>query len=102
MALNLMNDIVTGQKSVREARDYYAKEFLDARRKRPTPYMESLRFAPAPGRTADLDERPVRPGSRAGGQRRLAVLAPRPRGQLSGSALRMDMSLSAVIGDLMR
>ena len=46
MALNLMHDIVTGEKSVREARDYYAKEFLDYRRKKPTPYMDELRFAP--------------------------------------------------------
>jgi hypothetical protein len=27
--------------------DYYATEFLDARRKRPTPYMERLNFEPA-------------------------------------------------------
>lgn len=46
LALNLMHDIVTGEKSVRQARDYYAKEFLDYRRKKPTPYMNELRFAP--------------------------------------------------------
>ena len=32
-ALNLMNDIVTGEKSAEEAREYYAKEFLDFRRR---------------------------------------------------------------------
>ena len=32
LALNLMHDIVQGEKSVDEARDYYAKEFLDYRR----------------------------------------------------------------------
>ena len=32
LALNLMHDIVTGAKGVEEARAYYAKEFLDARR----------------------------------------------------------------------
>ena len=29
LALNLMHDIVTGEKNVGEAREYYAKEFLD-------------------------------------------------------------------------
>jgi hypothetical protein len=56
LALNLMHDVVTGAKGVQEARDYYAKEFLDYRRKKPTPYMDELRFEP--GRdTADPDER---------------------------------------------
>jgi hypothetical protein len=44
LALNLTHDIVIGSRSVEDARAYYAKEFLDARRKRPTPYMEGLRF----------------------------------------------------------
>jgi hypothetical protein len=57
LALNLMHDIVMGRKSADEARDYYAKEFLDARRKRPTPYMEKLRFEPASSSAADPDAR---------------------------------------------
>src|SRR5690349_22621952 len=57
LALNLMHDIVTGTKSVKEARDYYAKEFADYRRKQPTPYMERLRFTPGNGNTADSDSR---------------------------------------------
>ncbi len=57
LALNLMHDIVTGAKSVQEARDYYAKEFADYRRKLPTPYMERLRFTPADGSAADPDVR---------------------------------------------
>lgn len=58
LALNLANDIVTGRKNVDEARMYYAKEFLDARRKRRTPYMEGLNFEPAPvSTTADRDVR---------------------------------------------
>jgi hypothetical protein len=57
LALNLMHDIVTGAKNVREARDYYAKEFLDARRNKPTPYMEKLHFHPGNTRTADPDQR---------------------------------------------
>lgn len=57
LALNLMHDIVTGEKTVQEAREYYAKEFADFRRKKPTPYMERLRFTPADGNAADPDER---------------------------------------------
>jgi hypothetical protein len=56
LALNLMQDIVTGAKSVAAAREYYAKEFLDYRRKKPTPYMERLRFEAGSG-TADPDTR---------------------------------------------
>jgi hypothetical protein len=57
LALNLMHDIVTGAKSVQEARDYYAQEFIDHRRKKPTPYMEKLRFPVPAGGTADPDQR---------------------------------------------
>ncbi|MFN8589849.1 MAG: hypothetical protein U0031_00215 [Thermomicrobiales bacterium] len=56
LALNLMHDIVSGAKTVQEARDYYAKEFADYRRKLPTPYMEGLRFTPG-GNTPDPDQR---------------------------------------------
>ena len=55
LALNLANDIVEGEKSVEEARSYYAKEFLGYREKQSTPYMESLRFKPNGRR--DPDER---------------------------------------------
>lgn len=57
LALNLMHDIVTGTKSVEEARNYYAKEFADFRRGKPTPYMEGLRFTPGNGNAADPDAR---------------------------------------------
>jgi len=57
LALNLVHDIVTGTKTVQDARQYYAKEFLDYRRKKPTPYMQQLRFHPGRGETADPDER---------------------------------------------
>ena len=46
LALNLMHDVVIGSKTVEQAREYYAKEFADYRRKKPTPYMEGLRFQP--------------------------------------------------------
>ena len=57
LALNLMHDIVTGAKSVEEARSYYAREFADYRRKKPTPYMERLRFSPGDASAADPDVR---------------------------------------------
>jgi hypothetical protein len=47
LALNLADDIVHGRKTVREARDYYAYEFLSYREKKPTPYMNGLRFSSA-------------------------------------------------------
>lgn len=57
LALNLMHDIVTGQKTVQQAREYYAEEFLRYRRREPTPYMERLHFAPEDESTApDPDE----------------------------------------------
>jgi hypothetical protein len=56
LALNLAHDIVTGEKTVDEARAYYAKEFLDYRRGLPTPYMDELRFEPRRD-TPDPDER---------------------------------------------
>lgn len=55
LALNLAVDIVTGAKTVEEARQYYGKEFLDYRRKKPTPYMDGLRFTPPTDGTADPD-----------------------------------------------
>jgi len=57
LALNLMHDIVTGAKTVPEARAYYAQEFADDRRRKPTPYMEGLRFTPGDGNAADPDVR---------------------------------------------
>lgn len=57
LALNLMHDIVTGAKSVEQARAYYAKEFADYRRRESTPYMEGLHFTPPEGDTADPDVR---------------------------------------------
>jgi len=56
LALNLMHDIVTGAKTVEEARAYYGKEFLDYRRRKPTPYMDGLKFTPCGKPTADPDE----------------------------------------------
>jgi hypothetical protein len=57
LALNLTHDIVTGKRTVDEARAYYGKEFLDYRRNKPTPYMDALTFTPSSGGTADADHR---------------------------------------------
>lgn len=48
---------VSGDKTVEQARNYYAKEFADARRKQPAPYMERLHFAPRDRSAADPDTR---------------------------------------------
>jgi hypothetical protein len=48
LALNLMHDIATGAKTPEEARNYYGQEVLDYRRKKPTPYMDGLRFTQDP------------------------------------------------------
>jgi hypothetical protein len=53
LALNLANDIIEGRKTVQEAREYYAHEFLAYRKKEPTPYMEGLRFEANGERDAD-------------------------------------------------
>ena len=55
LALNLAYDIIAGNRSVDDARKYYAQEFLNYRRKAPAPYMRGLRFEPK--RSADPDER---------------------------------------------
>lgn len=57
LALNLMHDIVTGAKNVKQAREHYAKEFTDFRRGKPTPYMSELRVPTGDGQAADPDER---------------------------------------------
>ena len=47
---------MTGQKTVAQARDYYGVEFLNARRKQPTPYMDKLNFGAPDRPAADPDE----------------------------------------------
>lgn len=60
LALNLMHDIVTGRKTVRQARDYYGKEVLDCQRGKSTPYMKKLHFVLAqPAAAADPDVRTI-------------------------------------------
>jgi len=69
LALNLANDIIEGKKTVQEARDYYAHEFLAYRKKEPTPYMDGLKFKPNGGRDADervLSDEQIEEAVRAG------------------------------------
>ena len=55
LSLNLAYDIIAGKRSVDDARRYYAQEFLNCRRKAPTPFMRGLKFEPT--RSDDPDER---------------------------------------------
>jgi hypothetical protein len=68
LALNLAHDIVKDIRDVEDARAYYAKEFLDYRRKKPTPYMQGLRFVPS-SVTGDPDERILTDDDLEGAQR---------------------------------
>jgi hypothetical protein len=56
LALNLMHDIVTGKRSVDEARKAYADTASAFMMNRPAPYAQRLLFEPPRGNTADLDE----------------------------------------------
>jgi hypothetical protein len=55
LALNLAYDIITGKRSVDDARKYYGQEFLNHQKKAPAPYMKGLKFEPK--RADDPDER---------------------------------------------
>ena len=60
LAINLANDVITGKKSVSEARAFYAttiKEF--ALQNKMSPYLESLQFSVSKGGTNDTDKHGV-------------------------------------------
>jgi hypothetical protein len=56
ITLNLMHEIVTGTKSVEEAREVYAENMAAYTMGRPAPYAERFLFAVPQGGTQDLDE----------------------------------------------
>ncbi len=56
LALNLAHDIVTGARSVEDARQHYAERAVAFMLGRPAPYTEGLRFVASRGDTADVDE----------------------------------------------
>jgi hypothetical protein len=56
LALNLVNDIVTGKRSFRDARNYYAKAMKQKEQGVADPYLEKLVFEVASSGTADPDK----------------------------------------------
>jgi hypothetical protein len=54
LALNLANDVVTGAKSVEQARDYYARAITELKMGKKDPYVQKLQFSQQQ-RTADAD-----------------------------------------------
>ena len=52
LAINLANDVITGKKSVTEARNFYANAIKDfALENKMSPYMESFQFTVSKGDT---------------------------------------------------
>lgn len=56
ITINYMHEIVTGQKTVEEARHAYAEQMAAYMLGRPAPYAERLLFQPLEGGTMDPDE----------------------------------------------
>lgn len=61
ITLNFMHEIVTGQRSVEEARHAYAEQMSAYMLGRPAPYAERLLFDPPRGDTMDPDEGLIAP-----------------------------------------
>ncbi len=55
LALNLANDIVTGKRSVEDARKTYGEQVMLMKAGRPGPYVQRLLFTPPMGRSSDTD-----------------------------------------------
>ncbi len=56
LALNLAHDIVTGKRTVQQARDFYAKTVMASMKGEKPPYMQKLQFQPSRGNTMDPDK----------------------------------------------
>lgn len=61
ITLNFMHEIVTGQKTVEEAREAYAEQMSAFMLGRPAPYAEQLLFDPPRGETVDPDDSVIAP-----------------------------------------
>ncbi|MGQ0714782.1 MAG: hypothetical protein ACT4PJ_13785 [Gemmatimonadaceae bacterium] len=61
LALNLMHDIVTGERTAEEARKEYATQAMAFMLKKPAPYTEGFRFDVARDATADRDRPTIGP-----------------------------------------
>jgi hypothetical protein len=55
LALNLANDVVTGKRSVDDAREYYAKTAMAFKQGKSDPYTDKLQFPVQQAGTADPD-----------------------------------------------
>ena len=55
LALNLADDIVTGKRSVQEARNMYGEQIMAMKANRSAPYTEKLMFSARPN-TSDPDQ----------------------------------------------
>ncbi len=64
ITLNFMHEIVTGQRSVEDARHAYAEQMSAYMLGRPAPYAERLLFDPPVGGTMDPDEGLIAPHMR--------------------------------------
>ena len=62
LTLNLNHDIVTGKKSVKEARTAFGEEIVKDQLGEHPPYVEALQFQPT-GKSARFPDEPVIPGS---------------------------------------
>lgn len=56
LALNLANDIVTGKRTVEDAREFYAKTAMAFKQGKKDSYTQGLQFAVSKGGTADPDK----------------------------------------------
>jgi len=56
LAINLANDIVTGKRSVEEARQFYAETAMAFKNGQSDPYVEGFQFEVPQQGTADPDQ----------------------------------------------
>lgn len=56
LAINLAHDIITGERSVEDARERYAQAMQAMTEGRDDPYVQRLLFDPPSGETGDPDE----------------------------------------------
>ena len=56
LGLNMVHEIVTGKRSVNDARTEYARQIKAMMNKQPAPLTERLMFQPMTGRSADPDQ----------------------------------------------
>jgi hypothetical protein len=61
ITLNFMHEIVSGEKTVEQAREAYAEQMSAYLVGRPAPYAERLLFEPPEGKTIDPDEAVLKP-----------------------------------------